>query len=346
MRTLWTLWGVVVLLCALPAAAQPTRHKVKVERLGWQLSPMLTTYVSVVDANGKPVSGRSKKDFGLVVDATEPAMRADDVAAFSSTDETVDVVVVVEVALSMRATLETVHRGLALLDEGMAAKRRPRLGLVTFADEVDRVANLGPPPAVAAARLTAKDTFGELHLLDAVHAAIDMLAATPRGHRKLIVVLSDGKDVSQERKAFTAVGKRAAEQDVVIDTIGFAVEPDAGKLLGELSNQSNGTSRTCASTAELAVQFQHVVAEIAEQYVARFLVPLQGDLRDHTFQVVVDVGGEAVNSNIQVNLIPKSCCGGATPRRPWWIWISVAGSALAVCALVLVWLLQRRKDVV
>ena len=160
--------------------------------------------------------------------------------------------------------------------------------------DTKRLSEMGSPvDAESAAKTMSIDADSpEMHMLNAVRTALDLLAAAPKGERKLIVIFSDGIDADMEPRTFTSIGKRAAEAGVVIDTIGYN-EFDAGKLrtLGILAKQSMGMERVCKT-------------------VERHLQPLLQHHRRDQEAVRRDLRGAARRRRRQAAPVP-----GARPRR-------------------------------
>jgi hypothetical protein len=314
-------------------------------------------YLSFVDSDGRVVTGKTAAEFKLSLDGAEQGV-ARALTTFDQTDEPINVVVVAQTNSAMQEVMEQLKAGIRALSDGIDSKKKSKIGLVTFASEPKKAAELGAPSDVegAAGTLTV-DEGVEVHMLDAVRAAIDMLSKgagetypqnkAPKTSRKLIVLFSDGIDVNMERRAFAAIGKRALENGVVIDTIGYAPF-EAGKLknLSELSKQSNGTDRQARNGADVTQQFIAIVDEIKKQYVIDFYVPLKPEKpspKEHGFQVVFDSAGKQLFSNNWNERIYDWVVQGEEKPNRWWIWALVGVGVLIIVLLVL-WLIFRDKE--
>jgi|GEM_PF-2799301 len=326
--------------------------KLKAERFTWEKSPQMRHYLSYIDGDGKVITGRSKEDFKLSLDAMEQPDRAIESTTFDTTNEPIHVVAVVQVSGAMQEVLEEIKRGVRSLADGVDPKTKPKMGVVAFSTEVKAVSEMAnPADAESAAGTLSVEEGVEIHMLDAVRKAIDMLAAVPKSDpkttekcpdRKLIVLFSDGIDANMERKAFAAIGKRAQEACVVIDTIGFApYEPGKLKNLSELSKQSNGTERQAKSATDVSAQFLSIVDEIRKQYVVTYLIPLKEDKKEHSFQVIVEAGGKSAYSNVAVSPVPPYKI--QPPRKIPWLWIGL-GVGLLLIGLLVAWLIFREKE--
>jgi hypothetical protein len=269
---------------------------------------------------------------------------------FDQINEPINVVVVAETTGAMNDVIEDIKKGVRALADALDPKAKPKMALLGYASTTKRLAELGQPADVeSAANTMAIDTEGvEFNMLDAVRTGIDLLNAAPKGQRKLIVLFSDGLDVNMDRKAFLAIGRRAQDAGIIIDTIGYApFEASKLKNLNEISRQSNGTERICKAASDVDSAFVSVGDEIRKQYVATFEIALKGgDGKDHTFQTIVDSNGRTAYSNTindklreATHPIVKKGQGGSH----LWLWILLGIGGL-VLILFFAWLIFREKD--
>jgi hypothetical protein len=333
----------VLSLCARPALAV---DRLRLERLDFTKSPTMKAYLTLTDAEGRVVSGRAREEMKLILDSAEQGV-ADEMQTFDASGEPVNLVAVVQISQAMLEVSDDVKKGVKILANALPSKSR--MALLGFSSETKRLAELGPPPdsESAANQLQTDTEYVEVHLLDALRTAVDLLNAAPKDQRKMIVLFSDGIDVNMERRTFTSVGKRALDAGVVIDTIGYApFEPARLRNLSELTKQSNGGERTCKTSADVTSEFQNVADELRKEYVATYELPIPGgDGKFHTFQVLIDSGGHSVYSNNIIQTVPK---GVHLPKkkdsgRRWWLWaLCIVGGLIVV--MLIVWLIFRERD--
>ena len=250
------------------------------------------------------------------------------------------------------ANLAAGNQALSLVDGDLNALANPLLALITYSSDSKRVSELGKPEEIdGAASGLAEDTEAtEVHLLNAVGTAIDMLNArgVPAGARKLIVVFTDGIDAGgSDKNSFAALGKRArgseAGNEIVIDTIGYApFEPGKLRNVAEMAKQTNGSDRTCKSAQEVAAQFANVADEIKKGYMVLFTSVIAGDSKEHTIQVVNETNGAAVYSNnMNRNIVP-----GPPPPAPESHLLRnllIALGVIALVGLVFFFVLRKKK---
>ena len=149
-------------------------------------------------------------------------------------------------------------------------------------------------------------------LLAAVERAVGTLArARAAGGetlplRRLVIVLSDGKDADPDPSRYRSIAEKAGRQEIRIHSIAYSPVDDRGPLLGlgELSKRSSGTFRWVRAREGFRSQVDTLLDEIHRQYVLTYFLP--------PAQVVgklIGVGYRDLESN-QI-LIKRMECGGA-----------------------------------
>lgn len=316
------------------ATAHAQARKIHIERFGFDRLPDLRVYLTFVEADGTPITGKTKSDFKLLLDS------ADQGAASSATTfdqltvkEPVYVVAVVQVSPAMEDVLVEVKKGLRELAQGLGKLPGSKISLLGYGTDTKRIAEHSTPSEFEGAinKLAVDPETTDTHLLDALRIAIDLLGSQPPDRRKLVVLFSDGIDATNEKKAFVEVGRKAEQAGVVIDTIGYApFEPGKMRMMIELSKNSYGTERACKAQGEITARFGALVDELQKQYVLTFPLSIQGDNKEHGFQVTYEAGNKPEFSNTVNRIVPT---GPAAPPPPtqekksrWWLWaLLVAG---------------------
>jgi hypothetical protein len=333
---------------ALSLAAATAAHasdKLKLERIDFKTTPTIKMYLTYLDGDGRPITGRAKEDFKLVLDAVEQGT-ASAVQSFGDSKEPVNLVVVAQNGPTMKDVLDDAKRGIGLLADSLPPQSK--MALLAYNGDTKRLSEMGAPAdAQSAARtMPADDESVEPRLLDAVRIAMDQLKAIPKGQRKMIVIFADGIDIDMDAHSFNSIGDRAAQDEIIVDIIGFNAF-DASKLrnVSSLSKKSNGNDRQLKSAGEISSAFNNIIDEIKNQYVATFDIALAGgDPKEHQFQVVVSAGGREAFSGTLSTKVPKA---QHPPKKAdsgskWWIWLLVivlGGGLLALLA----WLIFREQ---
>lgn len=333
-------------LVTLSAEAARAADKLRLERMDLKTSPTIKLYLTYVDGEGRVITGRAKEDFRIAVDSAEQG-NATALQTFDESKEPINLVVVAQVGSAMQDVIDSEKSAVGALADSLPGKSK--MALLAYAGDTKRLAEMGSPvDAESAAKTMAIDTDSpEMHMMNAVRTALDLLAAAPKGERKLIVIFSDGIDADMDPRTFTSIGKRAAEAGVVVDTIGYnGFDPAKLRTLGILARQSSGMERVCKTPSDISLHFSNVIDEIKKQYVATFEVPLAGgDGKPHQFQAIGSSNGHDAYSSIVEDKLPKAshpiAKKGESGTRVW-LWLVIGLGAIALIGLI-AWLIFREK---
>jgi hypothetical protein len=313
-------------------------------RFGFNVDRSVRLLVSALDQEGRVIDLRGE-DFTLILDSAEQ-QASFRLTRFESAEppEEMAVVVVIQTSPSMAGALDEAARGVGALADSLAAKPTWKMALLDYSRDVRTRAQLSAAATIkpVLARLEVDREAGEVHLLDAVRTAIDQLKAEPQ--RKLIVVISDGENLSLDRGAFVKLGKLAREHGVNVDTVGWARDPARLRNLSELARGSDGTHRQAATPAGIAAQLAAVSGEIKQAIVLESSDFTTHQDRDVVVQLVAKGAERGMYSNTlttRQRKIVDDC-----PRPPWWdrpLWPFAAGLVLLLAAAATVVLVSRRR---
>ena len=193
-------------------------------------------------------------------------------------------------------------------------KKRTQIALIGFDNEVRGNKRVRPLSRSLGAlgRLYTNSDPGDKLLVQAVKRANRALAkAKPlvEGNRvrKLILVISDGRDASYPNPVgYRKVAKKAARGDIPIHTIGYA--PDSNRLtlrgLGELSKLTGGTFRYAYTKNGFGRHFKQLLAEVNDRYTVTFLVR-EKDIKNKKVGLLAT--GSKLKSGTQVRLSKLAC---------------------------------------
>lgn len=159
-------------------------------------------------------------------------------------------------------------------------------------------------------------TTGDPALLETVERGLSLLKRAktePEGRplRKMILVISDGRDRAGDRERVTRLGTRASKEGVRIHS--FAYSPNDTRrpllLLGELSKRSYGTFRWLqrGKADSWAPAFEQLRDEILKQYVLTYFVGPDDDPTGKKLKVVTVGRVEATSNELRV---PEATCNG------------------------------------
>jgi hypothetical protein len=289
----------------LPAAAHADGTRVHLERVGMEAMPRLKAYVTVTEPDGSFITGHKAADFKLFIDGKDIA-DGDKMVSFERAKEPIYIVAVVQLSPAMDKALPEVKKGLAQIADTLSKMPSARMGLIGYTNEVRRLAESGTASEIGGAISKLKieeDAPPEVHMLDALRTALDILRGQDKGKRKMVILFSDGIDEKGDKKAFAEMGEKAQKDGIAINTVGYApFEPGRLKSLIELSQAASGIARGCKSPAEIGGRFEAVVDEILRQYVV-FFPPMGGDGKEHVLKVQLDKG-KGVSSGPVTRTLP------------------------------------------
>jgi hypothetical protein len=372
LRRLAALASLTLALWAGPAGAAPP-PLVRIDRIESEPSlfeglTRLQIFATAVDLHGVFRDDLAGERAWKLRIGNRPLRAPYLLGTFRHVDDELLVAVVVETAGPFGDALPEVRTQLESFLE--ALPRNTRVLLLGYDDDVEG----GRRPAdiarvrQAVAGLDANASSTEFKLIEAVDQAREALARsrpeTPgMGQRKIIVVISDGKDVDPTPANYRAVSRRAGTQGIRIHTLGFPADRNRHPLYGlaEMSKQSGGTFRLVLTKSGFAGHFEQLAREINDQYVLTYFVPEDQIARKRIQIEAKDIVSESAR-------VPRTTCGGETcaagefcaamrcvaPAQPKGLgfmgWLLVIGGvlvglvvAVGLLGVLLGWLQRRRQ---
>jgi hypothetical protein len=320
-------WVIVAgLLCmAGPALGQDasSTHRGVVDRADLEPASVggfrLRVYFSALSIDGQVLDLSEPRSIKLLAGRTE--VRAPyALGTFGAAETDLAIVFVIQATTEfsdvIRVITEAADAGaLEGLPEG-----RTQVAIVTYGEAV----GAGKLVSLKAARtklrqVAIEGAAAEPVLLDALDRALRLLKSAhtePEGRplRKLIAVVSDGRDRSNDRDRVIALGKRAAAAGVRIHA--FAHAPNDVRrpllLLGELSKRSFGTFRWLRKDATTVgswqPRFEQLRDEIKQQYVLTYF--LDEDLGGRMLRIAT-TGRTQLDSLNEIKAPAVGCNGEA-----------------------------------
>ena len=217
----------------------------------------------IVTKGGEFVRGLKQQDFDVFEDGVRQP-----IASFVNEDAKLDLVLAVDVSVSMDGALDEVKAAvrqlLAKLRTGDAAT------LVGFNDTVFIAAERETDPRVREEAVNLLTSWGGTALYDATIRTLNMVSRD--WGRKGVVIFSDGDDQNSMTTRQAALA-RVEASDAMLYTVGFG----SGATVPALRSSLEGYARATGGRAffprragELDGVFEHIVSELAHQYVLSY----------------------------------------------------------------------------
>lgn len=355
-----------------PADAASTQTRLRIDRViaepAWMPGmTRLRIYTTAVTLQGAfvPVIGEpGKGGFVLKVGASKkkiPYLTG----MYGGTEGPLAIALVISLSFEYADDFEEIKRELGKLLE--ALPKDAQVAVVSYSDTVHATGRMSPAAAARKlARLIPDSAPSELELIKAVSRAVrivDRIKLKPpyTSARKMVVVVSDGKDLDFEPDRFRKAGRDAERRDVRIHSLAYSPEDNRRPLLGlgELSKRSFGTFRWVRQRGLFAGQVKPLADEIAEQYILTYFVPTDEVDKKRVSLIAGEVESNAVKVKIECGE-SKGCDGdqycalGECVTRSasagggilaWVLYIAGGVVGLLVVLGAIGFLLSRRKPV-
>ncbi|HEV7889493.1 MAG TPA: VWA domain-containing protein [Pyrinomonadaceae bacterium] len=174
---------------------------------------LVTIPVSVLDRDGRFISGLRKEDFRIFEDGGEQQ-----VAYFATTEEPFTVALVLDTSGSTRFKLEDIQdAAIAFLDQ---LRPDDKVVVISFDESVRVLSEATNDRRLLREAIRRTRTGGGTRLYDAVDLAIQQQLARARG-RKAIVLFTDGVDTASHNASFESTLAEAEELDALIYPIQY-----------------------------------------------------------------------------------------------------------------------------
>ena len=271
-------------LAAGAGAARAAGPRLTLDRAEVEPSPFgalarVRLHVTAVQLEGALIEVSAADPFVLTVNGAR-RREAPLVGRYAGTGAPTAVVLIVATGWEMEADIDALVDAARRLVGGLPPGST--VAVSSYGENVEGGHRLAAPAAaeVQLGRLEADPAPADPVLLAAVERAIVTLdRVKPEGTgpapRKVIVLLSDGKDVDPDPQRFRSLGERAAREGIRIHSLAYSPVDNRRPLLGlgELSKRSGGTFRWVRSREGFRSQVDTLLDELARQYVLTWFLP-------------------------------------------------------------------------
>lgn len=278
-------WILAVMFVQVTSALGVGGTRVSILQVDDHQFPQMEVYVSVTTAQGNPVTGLTADNFEVLEDG-QP-VSAIQVQETTEATQPIAVVLAVDVSGSMKSSLPTAVQAI----EGFIQNLQPEdwVSLVSFGDEAQVRQDWTQDKTLLQAQLNALVPEGDTALYDALVLALQQLQA--RGERKVLIVLTDGKDTQSTATADDVI-QLAIQQGVPIYPVGFG-DVDQ-KLLERFAEVTGGKAQIRPDVNTVAAAFATLSTLLRHQYVLQYVSALAADGKNHHLAIKVRYqGGES-----------------------------------------------------
>jgi Ca-activated chloride channel family protein len=245
---------------------------------------LVTLTITVVDKQGRAISGLDKNDFEIYDDKVKQ-----NVEFFSPQDAPISAALVFDASGSMKKLLD---QSIISLREFISARAdKDEFCLITFSDRAKLSFDFTHNPETLANSLASAQTDGRTALYDAVYLGLEKIREG-RQAKKVLLIISDGQD-NNSRYSLNEVKQLARESNALIYAIGVVENPtnapdDANAMgrwvLEDLAGISGGKAYFPTSQSQLEDAVRKIMLELRQQYSIGF-TPGSGDGKWHKLNV-------------------------------------------------------------
>ncbi|HAF62207.1 MAG TPA: hypothetical protein DCK95_07770 [Anaerolineaceae bacterium] len=275
--------------------------QVKIDELQTNTYPQLTLYLSVLNAQGFPITTLSPEDIVVKEDSRE--IQGVTLESYNNDEEPLAVAILIDTSGSMKPVgdqdplgdaVDAASNFIAQLNED------DQVAVITFADEVELLQDLTSNKSQIPTLLETLKPEGATAMNDALVQALNLLSN--RSERRAIVLITDGRPMGDQDYSFDHALNLAASRSIPVYPIGFGdVDKNQLKKLAELSG---GIEQIKPDSVALSDAFSSVLALFRQQYYLAFSSQTEADGISHEVEVQVKYQGETQSA--LVNFIART----------------------------------------
>ncbi len=270
--------------------------------------PQVKAYVSVLDANGKPVRGLAKEQVTITENKEDVAIDSLQPAGAGGLRDPLSLAIVLDRSGSMTGeklerAKESVLRFISLMEPG------DRVALFSFSDQVDALEPLANSQEDLRSVVLNIQPGGHTALFDAIARGVESLRGV--SGRRAVIVLTDGIANRGAIDLNQAI-ETATKAYVSVSVIGLGNDVRTARLEG-IAKNTGGTYYYTPLADGLADIYSTISNRIHNEYVITYRTQKRADyLRSVT--IVLGTGERTVRAYFQ----PESSLFGAGAKPPTW----------------------------
>lgn len=287
--------------------------------------PLVKAYVSLLDAEGRPVRGQTKDSVKLRENNQEVAVDGMQLSGTSGLREPLSLAIVLDRSGSMTGekierARDSVLRFISLMEPGDCA------ALFAFSDEVDTLQLLTSSQDSLRKSVLGISPSGHTALYDAIARGVESVRGV--SGRRAVIVLTDGISNRGALDIDQAI-ESAAKAYVSVSVIGLGQDVRTGRL-ERIAQETGGTYFFTPRADGLAEIYSTISNRIRNEYVITYRTQKRADYLRNV-SLVLGTGQRAVRAYFQ----PESSLFGAAGRPPVWAFVIPLLSILGFTALSL-----------
>jgi len=296
----------VLAVMASPALAQ-SGQIVQIHALDASDFPTLTIAASVLDANGRPVTGLTASDFEVLEDGVPGTLL--DALPVVDTDLGIAVVIAIDVSASMAGSPLAATKGAATAFVNSLGDA-DQVAVLSFAETVEVKQEFTADKDAARAAINSLTAGGRTVLYDGAYHAVQ-LAGEAGLARRTVVLLSDANEFGQLSLAARGDAFVAARDEAIpVYTIALGSSVDE-VYMRELATLTGGETYLAPTPAELAALYEGLAELLRNQYVLSVQSSVLGDGQSHALTVRLrDSGAEASRTFVSRAFSPDITLNG------------------------------------
>lgn len=269
--------------------------------------PMLTVVASVVDANGRPITGLTVDDFVVLEDGTRATLL--DAQPVVNTDLGIAVVLAIDVSSSMvgyplNSTKEAATAFVISLNPA------DEVAVVAFADSVTVVQNFTTDKDLASEAINNLTTGGRTALYDGAFHAVQV-AGNSSLSRRMVVLLSDANEygrISVASRGDAFIAARDAGIPIYSIALGSAVDEP---YMRELATLTGGEVFVAPTPVQIVERYGELANLLRNQYVLTIDSQVLADGGQHVLNVrLANSGAQANRSFTSRSIAPEVVLNG------------------------------------
>ena len=238
--------------------------------------------------------------------------------------------------------LQTLKKGVsAFLD---AIRPNDRVGVMAIADSPQLVIDLSSDKGMIRTKVEALEVRGtQTALYSGAYKAIKKLTESNERGMKVLVLIGDGKDESQQDDYHVEdVIEIASSNGIPVFTIGYTkIDRAYLRVLERISDKTGGSYLESSKDDMLDQQYRQTFARLKNVYVLHYLaMEVPGDGLPHRGAVTVKAQGKSASTDFRFTSPAGIPAVVRSTEIPWWYY-AVGGGILLLGALTAYLLIRR-----